>query len=104
LAVINRFELLYTLFGEIHIAQAVYNEAVVAGREEGGAKLEVASAPWIKIVSIQDRLAVDVLLDELDLGEAETIVLAGEMGADWVLMDEKRGRRKLNQLGIHKEN
>jgi predicted nucleic acid-binding protein len=96
LASIERFELLQALFGEIHIPQAVYNEAVVAGREEGGAKREVSTATWIKTAHVQDRLAVDVLLDELDLGEAETIVLARELDADWVLMDEKKGRRKLN--------
>jgi uncharacterized protein len=38
----------------------------------------------------------------MDLGEAETIVLARELGADWVLMDEKKGRRKLEQLGLKK--
>ena len=43
-----------------------------------------------------------MLLDELDLGEAETIVLARELQADWVLMDERKGRRKLTQLGIKK--
>jgi len=102
LAVIERFDLLQSLFGEIQIAQAVYNEAVVAGREVGGAKREVSSASWIKTVSVADRLAVEVLLDELDLGEAETIVLARELNADWVLMDEKKGRRKLTQIGVKK--
>ena len=102
LATIQRFELLNQLFGEIHIAQAVYDEAVVRGREEGGAKIEVSTASWIKIVRVQDRLAVDVLLDELDLGEAETIVLAREVGADWVIMDEKKGRRKLAELKLNK--
>lgn len=102
LASVGRFDLLQRLFGEIHIAQAVYNEAVVAGREAGGAKREVSAALWIRTVSVQDRLAVEVLLDELDLGEAETIVLARELGADWVLMDEKKGRRKLAELGVKK--
>jgi predicted nucleic acid-binding protein len=45
---------------------------------------------------------VDVLLDELDLGETATIVLARELKANWVLMDEKKGRRKLDQLGMAK--
>ncbi len=102
LASIQRFDLLRQLFGEIHIPQAVHDEAVAAGREEGGAKREVSEAEWIKIVPVKDRLAVDVLLDELDLGEAETIVLARELGADWVLMDERKGRRKLDQLGLKK--
>ena len=51
---------------------------------------------------MKDRLAVNVLLDEMDLGEVETIVLASEINADWVLMDEKKGRRKLTQLNIPK--
>ena len=38
----------------------------------------------------------------MDLGEAETIVLARELGADWVLMDEKKGRRKLVEMGLNK--
>jgi len=100
LACIQRFDLLQRLFDELRIAQAVYDEAVVAGREAGGAKREVSTATFIKIVNVQDRVAVEVLLDELDLGEAETIVLAREIDADWVLMDEKKGRRKLAQLGL----
>lgn len=102
LASIGRFELLRQLFGEIQIAQAVYAETVTQGREEGGAKRQVSTATWVKTHAIQDRLAVEVLLDELDRGEAETIVLAREIKADWVLMDEKKGRRKLSQLGIEK--
>lgn len=60
------------------------------------------TATWIKTLPVKDRLAVDMLLGELDLGEAETIVLAREIGADWVLMDEKKGRRKLAQLDMSK--
>lgn len=102
LASIQRFNLLHQIFGKIYIAQAVYDEAVASGREVGGAKKEVSAASWIETVNVKDRLAVEVLLDELDLGEAETIILAREMSAEWVLMDEKKGRRKLNQLNIQK--
>jgi predicted nucleic acid-binding protein len=102
LASIKRFSLLQQLFGEIHIPQAVFNEAVTARSEKEGAKKEVSSAAWIRTISIQDRLAVEELLDELDLGEAETIVLGHEINADLILMDEKKGRRKLNQLGMPK--
>ncbi len=102
LASIEQFDLLRQMFGELTIAQAVYAEAVLAGREEGGAKREVTGAAWIKTITVRDRLAVEVLLDEMDLGEAETIVLARELHADWVLMDEKKGRRKLEQMGMPK--
>ena len=102
LASIERFDVLRQIFGVITIPQAVYDEAVLAGREEGGAKREITNATWIKTVAVRSRLAVEVLLDEMDLGEAETIVLAGELHADWVLMDEKKGRRKLEQMRMPK--
>ena len=102
LAVIQRFDLLRQFFGEITIPQAVHDEAVIAGHEAGGTKQEVLAADWIKVVPVKDRLAVELLLDELDLGEAETIVLAREINADWVLMDERKGRRKLAQLNQQK--
>jgi len=102
LASIGHFDLLKRLFGHIYIPRAVYEEAVIRGKEEGGAKREVLAADWIEVVEVRDRLAVEVLLDELDLGEAETIVLAIELGADWVLMDERKGRRKVSQLGLNK--
>lgn len=102
LASIGRFDLLRQLFSAMHIPQAVYDEIVIAGRQRGVAVREVMTSPWIKIVAVVDRLAVEVLLDELDAGEAETIILARELGADWVLMDERRGRRKLDQLELPK--
>ena len=102
LASIGKLEVLQRLFDEVYIPQAVYDETVTHGRSEGSAKQDVDNADWIHIVQVQDRLAVNVLLDEMDLGEVETIVLAGEMKADWVLMDEKKGRRKLSQLDIPK--
>jgi uncharacterized protein len=102
LASIQRFELLRQLFGAIHIPQAVYDEAYLTEDSAGKVKYEVPTASWIKPVAVKDRLAVEVLLDELDLGEAETIVLARELSADWVLMDERKGRRKLAQMDVRK--
>jgi predicted nucleic acid-binding protein len=102
LSSIGRLELLRELFDDVYIPQAVFDETVTSGREEGKAKQAVAKANWIHVVEVKDRLAVNILLDEMDLGEIETIVLASELNADWVLMDEKKGRRKLSQLNIPK--
>jgi len=102
LASIGRLNILQELFGEVYIPQAVYDESVIHGRAEGSAKQDVDNSDWIHVAQVQDRLAVNILLDEMDLGEVETIILAGEMKADWVLMDEKKGRRKLTQLEIPK--
>jgi len=46
LASIQRFDLLKQLFSELYIAQAVYNEAVVAGHEVGGAKCVKQMSRW----------------------------------------------------------
>ncbi|MBK7448045.1 MAG: DNA-binding protein [Anaerolineales bacterium] len=90
LASIGRLDLLQELFGEVYIPQAVFDETVTFGRENSKAKQMVSNASWIHVVEVKDRLAVNVLVDEMDLGEVETIVLASEMNADWVLMDEKK--------------
>jgi len=102
LASIGRLELLHRLFGEVYIPQAVFDETVTFGREKSKARQKVSNANWIHVIKVKDRLAVNVLLDEMDLGEVETIILASELNADWVLMDEKKGRRKLTQLNIPK--
>lgn len=102
LAVIGRFDLLHQLFGQIQIAQAVFDEVTIYGSERGGARDNVRAASWIKVVPVINRKAVDDLCDDLDLGEAETIILAYESGAAWVLMDEKKGRRKLDDFGLEK--
>ena len=61
LASIGSFELLRLLFGKIYNPKAVYHEAVIQAREEGGARWEVLAADWIKVVEVQDQLAVEVL-------------------------------------------
>jgi len=99
LAEIGRFLLLKQLFGEISIPSAVYTEVVADGAGQPGAK-ETAEADWIKTVEVQDRLAVDLLRDELGPGQSEAIVLATELSADYLLLDDLKARRKARHLGL----
>ncbi len=99
---IGRFDLLTEIFSQVIIPRAVHAEILAVGKEGDPVLSAFLAANWIRIQSVSDRLAVDVMLDELDLGEAETIVLGRELHADWVLMDEKKGRRKLTELGLPK--
>ncbi len=101
-ASIDRFDLSRQVFGTVHIPQAVYRESVIEGHEIGGAKREVSAAAWIKRHFVKNRAAVDGLLKRLDDGEAETIALAHELSADWVLMDERKGRRITAEWGMKK--
>jgi predicted nucleic acid-binding protein len=99
MAMANRFDLLQKIFGRICIPQGVYEEVAEEGGERFGAP-DVRQAPWIQVVGVKDRLAVQVLADDLGKGESETIVLAKELQADWVLVDERLARRKLELLGV----
>jgi len=99
LATAERFDLLQKFFSRVYIPQGVYDEVVTEGGERFGAQ-EVSHAAWISLVEVKDKLAVEVLADDLGKGESETIVLARELGANWVLVDERLARRKLDVLGI----
>lgn len=99
LATIGRFELLKSLFGEIAIPQAVYEEVVVQGHGEPGST-EIAEAEWIRTIPIKDRLAADLLQESLDLGESEAIVLGQELSARYVLLDDELARRKADLIGL----
>ncbi len=99
LASIGRFQLLKDLFSEVVIPSAVYNEVVIQGKDQPGAK-ETREADWIKVVEVQDHLAVNLLQDELDQGEGEALVLAKELKAVRILIDEKLARRKARSVGL----
>lgn len=46
---------------------------------------------WINIIEILNKQALKYFLD-LDSGEAEAIVLATEINADLIILDERLGR------------
>ncbi len=98
LARIQRFELLRLFYGELTIPPAVYDEVVTRGSERDGSR-NVCEAIWIRQQSPHDQLAVTALAAELDWGEASA-ALARELNADTLLIDEIRGRRIAQRLGI----
>src|SRR5947209_945397 len=68
LAAIGRFDLLRSLYSQIIIPAAVYQEVVIQGSGQWGAA-ETAAADWIECRAVADRSAVHSLLSQLDLGE-----------------------------------
>lgn len=99
LARVGHFDLLTTFYGRIVIPQVVYDEVVVRGQSRDGNR-EVKEASWIEIRVPQDELAVRALATELGRGEAAAIILAQELQAALLLIDEIRGRRIAQQLGL----
>jgi predicted nucleic acid-binding protein len=101
LAMVSQLNLLEQLYLNINLAQAVYDEIVVAGAGKPGAS-EVQKASWLQVHQVANTPLVKALELELDIGEAETIALAVELKADLVLLDERRGRKVATRLGLNK--
>ncbi|MCD4844696.1 MAG: DUF3368 domain-containing protein [Methanosarcinales archaeon] len=95
---INKFGLLREYFGEIYIPVEVFDEVVTRGGNLSGAK-EAASAEWIKVDKVGNKIAVESLSITLDKGEAEAIVLAREKDA-LLIIDDGDGRRTAESLGL----
>ncbi len=87
LSAIGKIEILQDVFHEIIISQAVYEE-IKAKKEFGYHSVDL---DFIKVQSIQTKNHELLLSDRLDLGEAETIILAKEITADNVIIDESLG-------------
>ena len=99
LAVIGQFGLLQSLYAELHIAHAVWDELSASGKRWPGGD-EVATANWIEQHPVQNQALVAALRRDLDRGEAETIALALELDAGLVLLDEQEGRHAAQRLGL----
>ena len=94
---IGKLNLLKELYSHIIIPQAVYEE-IEMGREKPFYK-NLLQYEWIEVVKVADSNALSFFVD-LDRGEAEVLVLAKEMDADLIIMDELMGRRFVQQLGL----
>jgi len=86
---LSRLDILKELYTEISIPLAVYQE-IEAGKNKRYYQ-DLTNLSWINIVNIQDRNALKYFLD-LDAGESEAIILATELNADLIIIDEKLGR------------
>lgn len=97
LASINKLNVLKELFGEIIIPHSVYDE--IKAKESYGYK-EVDSN-YIKVRAIKGTKYRDLLLNQLDWGEAETIILAIEINADYVIIDDNIGYKIAKNSGLN---
>ena len=88
---VGRLALLADLYGTVLIPQAVRRELIRSHR---------SLPPFLEVREAQDQQMVHRLEVELDLGEAEAIVLAKEAHADLLLIDEKLGRQVAAREGV----
>ncbi|MCK4761207.1 MAG: DUF3368 domain-containing protein [Candidatus Aminicenantes bacterium] len=97
LSKISKFDILKSVYGEIIISRGVFEEY-----ERGKQKkyyIDISHFDWIKIVDITNRKPLEFIVD-LDKGEAESIVLAEEIKAERLIIDEIRGRNFAKSKGL----
>ncbi len=101
LAFIGRLSLLRSLFTDIWIPPAVWQE--LKAHPDASARREIENAVRDNCIQLgtpsQSRLLL-TLSYRLDRAEAEAIALATEMNADVVLLDEQEGRRMAAHAGL----
>ena len=109
LLLINRVDILQALYDVVIIPQAVANE-LSASEAPSVVKSWIAHPPiWLQIQLIETPQNTELRM--LDLGEREAILLAEQLNADLVILDDKAARRIARErrlriiglLGILKE-
>lgn len=101
LSAIRSLDLLHSLFDPVIIPEAVYDEVVTNAKGRPGAQ-GVARAKWLRIERATDEAAVKRLMrhSKLHRGESEAIVLAQELKADHLVIDDWTARRVAENSGI----
>jgi predicted nucleic acid-binding protein len=89
LAVCDKLDLLDMLFDRVCIPQAVFNELAIPDKPKA---TEIIAWAKDKVIPVKNSTAVTALSMNLDLGESEALSLYWETDADFLLIDEKRGR------------
>ena len=99
---LNRLDLLQELFGTVYIPEFVLQELTCNAQYRLEAET-IQSSKFIITKSIADRSALQILMkvNMLDRGESEAIILANEINADALLMDELKGRKIALKLGLN---
>jgi predicted nucleic acid-binding protein len=95
--VLNRLDLLRDLYEVVWIPEAVEREFVAI--EVNARRLSLLQSPWIQVVRVSNpRLVLSYI--GLDQGETKVLALAVEHNAQLVVIDERKGRRYAQRLGL----
>jgi uncharacterized protein len=99
LAKIGRLTLLREVYLRVIIPQEVYDEVMAGPRVVVAA---TKSANWIEVHAVSESNKVLALhaSTPLGLGECAALILAEELGAQRLLMDDRAGRREAIARGL----
>lgn len=93
---VGLIDVLHILFGEVTITTAVRRELFAVPEQER----QIEQIDWIRVQAPQNQKLVFDLLEELELGESESIALAVEENARYLIIDESKGRAIADSYGV----
>jgi predicted nucleic acid-binding protein len=96
---VGQIDILKKIYGEILIPKAVYNE--LSAKPNSICKIAVDNAKdWILIKEIQNHMAKSMYKTQLHEGEVEVMILAQEVNADLVIIDDANAKKHAKYLKL----
>lgn len=93
---LGRLEILPTLFGQVHVADAVVSE-LTEGHRQGVLLPDVDCLPWVTTMAVTDA---NRLVPNLGGGESETIALGLGASDALVVIDDAAARKAASAAGL----
>lgn len=84
---------------ELIVPETVYYDLMIKGAGKPGSR-GMKEANWIKKEKVKARETVERLRSRLHTGESEAIVLAKEIGAKFVILDDEEARKVAEAEGL----
>jgi predicted nucleic acid-binding protein len=98
LILIGEIEILAKMYGTVVIPRAVREELLRPSAPEMVRNWIVRPPAWLEVRTPVN--AADESLTALDPGERDAIILAGELNAVQLIVDDRQGRREAEKRGI----
>ena len=95
---IDQLVLLKKLYTKIIIPQAVYQE--VCAKRDSACQQINDNLGWIQVCDISDPSERKMYQAKLHAGEVEVMILAHEMNADLLIIDDKAAKKTAKYLGF----
>jgi hypothetical protein len=98
---IECLDVLEKLYKNIIIPKAVYNELIINVDYQDEIDI-IKGCTFLEIKNVEENLSVLLLQRQLklDFGESEAIVLANNINADLIIIDEQKARRIAKDIGL----
>jgi len=95
LAVVDKLNILESLFGEVYVPRAVYDEVSLQSKGESE---KLALYCNDKVIDITSKVNLNITLGS---GESEAIMLYKEKNADFLLCDDKKAKKFAQNFGVN---